>query len=77
MEDAKTHVKVSKVETGAGEEVPGATIQIIDSAGEVVEEWVSTDKPHDIEGLKTARPSRRRATPSLPTPPSASTRTAT
>ena len=53
VEDAKTKVTVSKTDIANGEELPGATIQIIDSEGEVVEEWVSTDKPHDIEGLKT------------------------
>ena len=52
VEDAKTSVTVSKVDIADGEELPGATIQIIDSKGETVEEWVSTDEPHTIEGLK-------------------------
>ncbi|QTE68143.1 Cna B-type domain-containing protein [Clostridiales bacterium] len=53
VEDSKTSVKVSKVDIADGEELPGATIQIIDSEGNVVEEWVSTDEAHTIEGLKT------------------------
>ena len=53
VEDAKTSVKVSKTEIAGGEELEGATIQIIDSEGKVVEEWVSTKEVHLIEGLKT------------------------
>ena len=53
VEDAKTHIEVSKVDIADGEELPGATIQIIDSEGNVVEEWTSTEEPHVIEGLKT------------------------
>jgi hypothetical protein len=53
VEDAKTHVSVSKVDIADGEELEGATIQIIDSKGKVVEEWTSTKEAHEIEGLKT------------------------
>ena len=53
IEDAKTKVKVSKTDIADGEEIEGATIQIIDSEGKVVEEWVSGKEPHLIEGLKT------------------------
>ncbi len=38
--------------TITGEELPGATLQIIDKqTGEVVEEWVSMNKPHIVKGL--------------------------
>ena len=53
VEDAKTVVKVSKVDVADGKELEGAKIQIIDENGKVVEEWVSGKKPHVIEGLKT------------------------
>ena len=53
VEDAKTHISVSKVDIANGEELPGATIQILDSEGNVVDEWVSGEEAHDIEGLKT------------------------
>ncbi|MBQ9033589.1 MAG: LPXTG cell wall anchor domain-containing protein, partial [Lachnospiraceae bacterium] len=53
VEDDLTHITVSKVDTGAGEELPGAKIQIIDEDGNVVEEWTSTTEPHQIDGLKT------------------------
>ena len=53
MEDEITRVKVSKVDLGTGEELEGATIQILDKDGNVVEEWVSTKEVHEITGLKT------------------------
>ncbi|MGE9993924.1 SpaA isopeptide-forming pilin-related protein, partial [Peptoniphilaceae bacterium SGI.137] len=35
-----------------GKELPGATIQILDKeTGEVIDEWVSGEKPHRIIGL--------------------------
>ena len=39
--------------TKGDEELPGATLQILDKDGNVVKEWVSGDKPEVIEGLKT------------------------
>ena len=53
VEDTKTSVKVSKVDIADGKELEGATIQIIDSRGKIVEEWTSAKEPHLIEGLKT------------------------
>ncbi|MBR4500735.1 MAG: Cna B-type domain-containing protein, partial [Clostridia bacterium] len=53
IEDAKTRVKVSKVDMGTGEELEGATIQIIDKDGNVVDAWISGKEVHTIEGLKT------------------------
>ena len=32
-------------------ELPGASLQVLDSNGTVVEEWISTDEPHLIRGL--------------------------
>ena len=53
VENCKTHVEVSVVDIGSGEETEGATVQVIDSNGNVVEEWTSTTENHEIEGLKT------------------------
>ncbi|MDO4803260.1 MAG: Cna B-type domain-containing protein [Lachnospiraceae bacterium] len=53
VEDAKTAIKVSKTDIANGEEIEGATIQILDSEGNVVEEWTSTKEAHEVEGLKT------------------------
>lgn len=43
-------VDMSKVDI-AGKELPGAHIQVFDEDMNVVDEWVSTDKPHKIKGL--------------------------
>ena len=50
MVDDTTKVRISKRDITTGEELPGATLQIIDEGGNVVEEWVSTDEAHFIEG---------------------------
>ena len=49
MVDDTTKVQISKQDITTGEELPGATIQIIDKDGNVVEEWVSTNESHFIE----------------------------
>ena len=49
MVDDTTKVHISKQDITTGEELPGATLQIIDENGNVVEEWVSTNEPHMIE----------------------------
>ena len=50
MVDDTTKVRISKRDITTGKELPGATLQIIDENGNVVEEWVSTNEPHMIEG---------------------------
>lgn len=50
MVDDTTKVQISKQDITTGGELPGATLQIIDEDGNVVEEWVSTDEAHFIEG---------------------------
>ena len=54
MYDDTTKVKVSKRDITTGEELPGATLQIIDREGNIVEEWVSTNEAHYIEALLIA-----------------------
>ena len=53
VENTKTHVAISVVEIGLEKELVGATVQVIDSKGDVVDAWTSTDESHVIEGLKT------------------------
>ena len=55
VEDSRTSVKVSKVDISDGKELEGAHIQIIDQAGNVVDEWDSTKEAHVIEKLKTGK----------------------
>ena len=54
MVDDTTKVSISKQDITNGKELPGATLQIIDYNGEVVEEWTSSDTPHYIEGKLVA-----------------------
>ena len=55
VEDSKTSVKISKVNIATGEELEGATLQVLDKDGKVVDEWISMAEPHEIEGLKTGK----------------------
>ena len=50
MEDDTTKVTISKKDITGDNEIPGATLQIKDENGDVVEEWTSSDKPHEING---------------------------
>ena len=43
-------VEMSKVDI-AGEEIEGATIQVLDKDNKVVDEWVSSKEPHKIKNL--------------------------
>ena len=49
MYDDTTKVHISKRDITTDKELPGATLQILDG-DEVIEEWVSTDEEHIIEG---------------------------
>ena len=50
FEDEVTKAEISKQDIG-GKEVPGAKLTVLDSEGNIIESWVSTDKPHYIEKL--------------------------
>ena len=50
MQDKKTHVSITKTDITTGDELPGAHIVIKDKNGNIVDEWISTDKPHEIVG---------------------------
>jgi len=52
MTNDYTKVDISKTDIATGEELPGATLQVIDAQGNVIEEWVSEDKPHRIDMLE-------------------------
>ena len=51
FEDVQTSVELSKADLTDGKELPGASLQVLDSTGTVVEEWISTEEPHMIRGL--------------------------
>ncbi|WP_418241229.1 SpaA isopeptide-forming pilin-related protein [Ellagibacter isourolithinifaciens] len=52
MTNDYTKVDISKTDIATGKELPGATLQVIDSDGNVIEKWVSEDKPHRIDMLE-------------------------
>lgn len=54
LKNLTTKVQISKKTVTGDDELPGATLRIIDKNGNVVEEWVSTDKPHFIEAKLNA-----------------------
>ena len=44
-------MELSKADLTDGKELPGASLQVLDSSGNIVEEWISTEEPHMIRGL--------------------------
>lgn len=51
MVDDCTRVDAEKVDAATGEPLAGATMQVVNAEGEVVEEWVSDEGHHRIEAL--------------------------
>ena len=54
MLDAPTRVKISKADITTHEEIPGATLRVLDKDDNVVDEWVSEDTPHYMEAVLLA-----------------------
>ena len=48
-------IKISKQDITTKKELPGATLTIKDENGNVITEWVSTDTPHYVTGLKPGK----------------------
>lgn len=51
FENTPTILDVSKTDITTEDELPGATLVVADMEGNVIEEWVSTNKPHRIVGI--------------------------
>lgn len=51
IENKTTHFEFNKTDITGDKEVAGATLTIKDDQGKVVDEWISNDKAHSIEGL--------------------------
>lgn len=51
MKDDITKVQISKTDITGDKEIPGAKLIILDKNDQVVENWISTDKPHYVEKL--------------------------
>lgn len=53
VDERSVNVKISKQDVTNGKEIKGAKLKLIDKeTGEVIEEWTSGDKPHEISGEK-------------------------
>jgi len=53
-EVAKTYTaKISTTDVADGEEIEGATLQILDEEGIVVSEWTSSKESHEVSGLSS------------------------
>lgn len=46
---ANKKVTISKQDATTGKELPGAKLKLVDERGNLVEEWTSTETPHEIE----------------------------
>ena len=51
MKDDITKIDISKQDITTGKELPGATLQVLDEKGTIVEEWISTEEEHRISKL--------------------------
>lgn len=51
MKDPQIHVAIEKLNHDTKKQLAGATLQIIDKDGNVVEEWVTEEKAHEIYKL--------------------------
>ncbi len=52
MEDPwTTWVSIAKVDAEGGDAVAGATLQLLDAGGAIIDEWVSELVPHDVRGI--------------------------
>jgi len=51
IENDTTFVEFSKTDITGDKELEGATLKVLDKDNKVIDEWVSTDKTHKIEGL--------------------------
>ena len=49
-ENDEIKLHISKRDITTDKELPGATLQIIDGNGDIVEEWISTSEPYYVEG---------------------------
>ncbi len=52
MKDAYTVTEISKVDSESRDCIAGAHLKLVDSEGNVVDEWLSEDRPHEILRLK-------------------------
>lgn len=62
FENRATKIKIKKTDIVTSKEIPGAKLQLTDSEGNLVDEWISGEKPHYIEELPIGRYTLREET---------------
>lgn len=55
FENEITKVEISKQDATTSEELPGAHLEVRDDKGNVIDEWISGEEPHIIEGLEVGK----------------------
>ena len=55
FENEPTTVELSKTDITTGKELPGAHLRVIDENANLIDEWVSEEKPHIIQKLVVSR----------------------
>lgn len=50
QEETYIHLEISKQDITTGEELPGASLVITDKDGNKIDEWISSDTPHPVDG---------------------------
>ena len=55
FENEPTTVELTKTDLTTGKELPGAHLKVTDEDGNVIDEWVSTEKAHVIKGLTVGK----------------------
>ena len=55
FENEITKVEISKKDATTSEELPGAHLEVRDEEGNIVDEWISSNEPHIIEGLEVGK----------------------
>lgn len=55
FENESTTVELTKTDLTTGKELPGAHLKVTDEDGNVIEEWVSTEKAHVIKELTVGK----------------------
>ena len=55
IENTPTFYEFSKIDVTDGQELPGASMKLFDDKGVLVDEWISGNKPHSIQGLTVGK----------------------
>ena len=50
MEDKPTKVVITKTDLTGEKEIPGCKLQLVDEKNRIIDQWISTGRPHEIIG---------------------------